>query len=700
MQLAERQHAHVPREDFRANESRRDGAVWRTRLPWLLWAASALLVGLGVLFYLGNRTHPAPFEPVTPVMALVFPGIGGLIVSRNRANAFGWLFCAGCLLGVAFCAEQYATYTLSTVPGALPAGRWMAWIASWVWVPALLGLRTVVFLLFPDGRLPSSRWRPVVVVVLAVVTATTVIAALTPGRMLHFTVDNPVGLNAIPSNLAAVLSYVCILGMGPVCLAGLVLRHHRSRGQERAQLRWFTAAGIVAVLLPLTGLLLSSGLLRVSQFHALAVLAVLGMPAAVVLAIVKSRLYGLGVSQINTLATRTLVAPGLVVVGLALYWVIADLLDAPPFAAAVVVAIALQPAYRAFRRAAVKFLAAARAQAALVSLGRRLGSTAAPGTILSDVVETVAAAFEADYVGLAVNDEDGVTIDREIRGRALEDMVVVPLVFQNQPVGQLALALPSSRRPLDAADRHLLEDLGGQVAVAVFGVRQTAALQRSKQDAVATLEHERLCWRDAIHDTLKPTLIGIAGIVDTAAGQLRQIDHGPPTAAVDTAVHVRQSLEYVKSYVQSLRDAVQDLDPGRKPRTVGELGLVGAVRQRIATFGVRPGAPAVFLDIIEDRTAKVPTTIEVRAYLIICQAMENIDRHAKAETCWIRLRIDDDFVHVDITDDGRAPRSGYQPGEGIRLMTRLAAYHPEDEFRIDSTAEGGTMVLARLRLGG
>ncbi len=336
---------------------------------------------------------------------------------------------------------------------------------------------------------------------------------------------------------------------------------------------------------------------------------------------------------------------------------------------------------------------------ALVGLARQLGSTVASETVLPSIVETVADAFEADYVGVAVNDEDGVTIAREIRGTPGENTVVVPLVYHNKPVGELAIAPPNLDDGLDPADERLLEDLAGQLAVAVFGVRQTGALQRAKQDAVARLEHERLCWRDVIHDSLKPTLIGVGEMVDATTEELRGSERGATRATdrPDPGAHVKDRLHYVRSCIQRLLEAVQSLDPELKPRTVGELGLVRAIEQRIATFGLRPGVPVVTFDPPDDPTTKLPTTLEVRTYMIICQAMENVDRHAKARTCSIALGIEDEFVHVEVTDDGTAPADGYQPGEGIRLMARLAAYHARDEFRIEPTPEGGTMVLARLR---
>src|SRR5438046_91116 len=77
---------------------------------------------------------------------------------------------------------DYATYTLVTAPGSLPAGRAVAWIDRWAIMPTL-SIPILLFLLFPDGRVPSRRWRPVLWLACAAPAATALLFALTPGRM-------------------------------------------------------------------------------------------------------------------------------------------------------------------------------------------------------------------------------------------------------------------------------------------------------------------------------------------------------------------------------------------------------------------------------------------------------------------------------------------------------------------------------------
>src|SRR4051794_37964965 len=118
-----------------------------------MWALSLGLTALAL------RLDPA--LAADELAFLAFPTVGALVASRRPANPVGWLFCAlGVPLGVERIAKAYATYALVTHPGAVPGGPAMAWLATWPWV-TVVGLLATAFLLFPDGRLPSHRWRPV-----------------------------------------------------------------------------------------------------------------------------------------------------------------------------------------------------------------------------------------------------------------------------------------------------------------------------------------------------------------------------------------------------------------------------------------------------------------------------------------------------------------------------------------------------------
>ncbi len=97
------------------------------------------------------------------VLFVSFATVGALVASRWPRNAIGWVFC---WLGLSFsmvgASEEYALYSLVTEPGLLPGGKGALWLTAFFGGPILFAVFALVFLLFPDGRLPSRRWMPVV----------------------------------------------------------------------------------------------------------------------------------------------------------------------------------------------------------------------------------------------------------------------------------------------------------------------------------------------------------------------------------------------------------------------------------------------------------------------------------------------------------------------------------------------------------
>ncbi len=132
------------------------------------WPLGGLAAILGMLSLLLLAVNHADLEAnvydhwlADAIVAMVFPVVGALIVSRHPDNALGWIFCVtGLAFGLARFASEYANYTLITEPGALPGGVTAAWINSWTTYIGFLSLPFIP-LLFPDGRPPSRRWRPV-----------------------------------------------------------------------------------------------------------------------------------------------------------------------------------------------------------------------------------------------------------------------------------------------------------------------------------------------------------------------------------------------------------------------------------------------------------------------------------------------------------------------------------------------------------
>lgn len=291
----------------------RIGRGSETRLPTLRlrasWVAGPIFLlnivagMLGTLFMVLNRYPLAEFLGGLPgpLLAFSFSAVGALVAARRSRNPVGWIFLAvGFSQGLVSFAYQYAEYALITAPGSLPGGPAMSVVGQLAWIPGLSLLLTYALLLFPDGRLPSQRWRPV--------------AWLSAGPLILFVplaisswpfrgralLENPEQYD--PEGVLAIFAYSIfplMLLCGLACVASLVVRFRRSRGVERQQLKWFTFAAAVF----LTVLVVGNYLDIDSAASMLLVLpAVPSIPIAAGIAILRYRLY-----EIDILINRTLV---------------------------------------------------------------------------------------------------------------------------------------------------------------------------------------------------------------------------------------------------------------------------------------------------------------------------------------------------------------------------------------------------------
>ena len=144
------------------------------------------------------------------VLLLAFPTVGAFVASRRPENPIGWIFCGGGLINVVQdFALRYADYTLYSQHGFLPGGKYMAWISSWIGGPSLMLLAVLLFLLlFPNGRLPSRRWRPVVWMAVGGSAIAALAAVLSPGALVTHQIANPVGIGGVIGGVLQVLESV------------------------------------------------------------------------------------------------------------------------------------------------------------------------------------------------------------------------------------------------------------------------------------------------------------------------------------------------------------------------------------------------------------------------------------------------------------------------------------------------------------
>ena len=281
----------------------------RRCLAWSLCAlAIASAVGVVVLDILDRaRIHSLhDAQPGGVVLAVSFSLLGATIVSRRGGNRIGWIYL---LIGVLMPWQSLGVlyYERSVVSGGLPGARWAAWASNWVVVPVFpAGLSLFAFLLFPSGRLPSLRWRPLAwsaVVVTSLIIALTWIdptpIVISPGLP---PVANPIGIRGLGSNIAAGAggaAWFVGLALITAAIGGLVMRGRLAKARERQQVKLlaYSAALTIGFLLVVTAVSSSS-----SWWDAAVVLGFgVAVPVAFGVAILKHGLY-----EIDRLISRSL----------------------------------------------------------------------------------------------------------------------------------------------------------------------------------------------------------------------------------------------------------------------------------------------------------------------------------------------------------------------------------------------------------
>jgi len=287
------------------------------------------LTALSYLVIALNLSLDAPvyfywLEPTT--IAVGYSVIGAIIASRLPVHPIGWLCCAlGFMGALEHFSSEYAINALVAHPEALAGGKAMLWLCNWAWI-VMFGLIVFLLLLFPNGRLPSSRWRWFAWFSVALTLVAATLMAISPDAALdvlgssdnvHISFPNPLGIEGLPNLYRPVQTLV--LASGLIGAASVVVGRRGARGIERQQMKWLLYAAALffvgnvlknTVFSPLGG-----GSWGLWIGYLLVVVGGLGGPIAIGIAILRYRLY-----EIDTLINRTLVYGSLTAALVALYF--------------------------------------------------------------------------------------------------------------------------------------------------------------------------------------------------------------------------------------------------------------------------------------------------------------------------------------------------------------------------------------------
>ena len=260
---------------------------------------------------------------VMPLALGTFAAVGLIVALRRPDHPVGWLFLvAGVFYAVTLTLTAYSWRALVATPAGLPAGEIAAWLTSWLWLFAT-GATLVAVALFPDGRPPSARWRPLIGLMAAVLSLTVVAAAFAPtplylpvamtngpGAAGGGTIPNPFAVGGPLGEALLVLNSLTQASAVPMfvaVLAAVVVRFRRSTGIERQQLKWFAFAAAAAIAALAASFTLPAGPVADIAWAA-GVLSFGLVPVGAGIAILRYRLYDIDVVIRRTLVYGVVVA--------------------------------------------------------------------------------------------------------------------------------------------------------------------------------------------------------------------------------------------------------------------------------------------------------------------------------------------------------------------------------------------------------
>ncbi len=639
----------------------------------LAWAAFVLTAGLcivhGVLVLSGSAQLVHPVNglnsfPIITMGAVLGSLVGALVATRHPRNPIGWLFLVGQLgLAVGLACQGFSYRVM--VDGVFAphaVGQVVRQVSLCLDATWTLSVLVAVFLLFPDGRLPSPRWRPVLWAVPLAEILTVISVLFVPLDIvgpLEYTGPAPPIVTAL--DLVAAIFGVLLL---PIGVAALVVRRRLATGVQRQQLRWLivVAAALVAGF-ALAQFSSATRWLVVPLFVAYA-----SVPVAAGIAILRYRLYDIDIVISRTVVGAAVVAfvtigyvAIVVLVGALVGERVTDRYGASVLATALV-ALGFQPVRGRVRRLGDRVVYGRRAAPyqALADLSRQLAESVSAQEILPVVAEAAEVGVGAAQVTvrLEVPAGEDVVVRRPAGPAADHVDATVPVWHDDERLGEIAVTLPRGRR-LSEADRALLADIATQAGLGFRNTRlemslaagieeaarQAGQLEASRRRLLAAQESGRQRLGRAVGAEVLPHLFAVRQIFERPLGEL---DRDAALRLTETAgERVAQALE-----------ALRDIARGVYPPVLAHRGLADA----LTDYAVRHPQRVDLTVSQAAREAQLSRRAQATAYFCAVESVRELGSAA--------VDLDTDVDHLLLQVTARSAAAGPADG-GNGLVDRV-----------------------------
>jgi len=619
----------------------------------LAWGSLALSVGLlAAAMYLSSimpvavpvSRRPASDNFTFMLLAIAFSTLGAFLALRRDTNRVAWMACAiGLGISLSGFGLYYTLVAEYSRPGQFPASKLAFLVGDFGWSLALGVMLTFLPLLFPDGRLISARWKPVLWL------AGFELALAAVGSWMS---DLDPGLKSVGDVLQKISGSVLLLTV-IAALASLVVRYRGAGSQQRLQLKWFIAAITLVGLLAAVQSLMAVLETQLPLNDLVVSVVLLAIPASIAIAVFKYRLY-----EIDLVINRALVYGGLaafitivyvgVVVGIGtLVRSRGQFNLALSIVATALVAVAFQPVRQRVERWANQLVYGTRSTPyeALTDFSHRVAGAYADEEVLPRLarvlVEGTGATVASVWIRRAGDPIAAATWPDTASPLAADAADRVARVrHEGELLGELTVRKRSGE-PFTPVEETLLSDLAAQAGQVLLNVRLTAELQaRLREIAAQALE-------------LRASRQRIVAAQDTERRRLeRNIHDGAQQHLVALAVKLRLAATLAKKDPEKGRRSVQELEAqtGDAIRTLVELAqdiYPPALREQGLVASLRPHATVTVSGI-----GRYDPELEAAVYFCCLEALQNAAKHARASQVRIDLQQLDGHLHFAVIDDG------------------------------------------------
>lgn len=583
---------------------------------------------------------------------------------------------------------------LEFVPAALPLDASLPfWFSSWLWLLPAGCAGSLLLLLFPDGRLPSRRWRPMVAVIAAGLGLLILgyMAAAWPWSDQLIDIQQPPASGA--PRLLTIAGGSLVLVAAVASVVSLQLRWRRSSQDERRRFRAVAIAG-AAMGLGLTALWPWQAL-----WAPVSLLLIFGFLATYTIAVLRFRLHDLDV-----VINRTVVASVLAAIVTALYLVVVvgvgGLVGRSsqrpwlPLVATGMVAVLFEPARRRVRRLVDRWLYGRDADAyeILSELATQLRDAGASATVPDRVADLLVRGTGASGARITMTSDGSPLVLAEAGALGSTPAVLTaPIAHDGEGLGEVTLhARADSDLAPDAAT--LVDDVAGTLGAVLRNTllaaqltAQVDELRRSRARLLTAHDEARRALERDLHDGAQARLVALRLQVGIAASRAEAIPDRSEAAAM------RALLERIGDDTDAAIRSLRDLSRGLHPPVLETAGIAAALKAGLRGLPVEVTIEAVDL-------ARAPTAVESAVYFCCLEAVKNAVSHAEARRIHVRLENRDGWIVFTVEDDGR----GFDPrlvahGRGLtNLEDRVRGLHGHVE--LDTQPGRGTRIRGELPL--